>query len=216
VSWHQTEIEGELLGLELPEAPAQTVQLADAYARVDDLVLTFSESPQWQLRTQIYWRYCRKLEDIAPAVELIVSLQTNLLDVPADLSTRTQVSADETFFLARDQHNFHELARSSRPQLVTSARASGCILFRLANANVSYAEIIHPNDFRETMLEALPDLHVDDPAALCRHRLFARRLEKGVILRARVLAFLLPQDDDLRITRHMYRQFAAFEPVLTA
>jgi hypothetical protein len=216
VVWNQTEIDGELLGLELPDPSPQGTEPSDAYARIDDLVVTFSESPQWQLRTQFYWRYCRKLESIAPAVELIASLQTNLLDAPADVSTRTHLSADETFYLASDQHSFRELARSSRPQLITSELSAGCILFRLTSANVSYAEIVHPSDFRETTLEALPELRVEDPATSCRHRLFGRRLEKGVILRARVLAVLLPQDDDLRIARHLYRLFAASEPVLTA
>ena len=216
VVWNQLEVDGELLGVELPEAEHQPLVVSDSYGRGDDLVVTFADTPQWQLRAQIYWRVARSLAETVAALELIVSLQTSLLDVPAEASTLSRVSADEVLYLSSDQRNFHELARSSLPQVISSSKASGCIVFRLASANLSYVEIVHPSDFRETTVEAVPELHVDDPATLCRHRLFRRRLEKGVILRGRILGVLMPQDDDLRLARQFYKSFAASEPVLTA
>jgi hypothetical protein len=214
--WNQTELDVDSLGVELPEAASVAPVVQDAYTRASDLVVTFADTSQWQLRSQVYWRLSEFLPATAAGVELIVSLQTSLLDAPADISTLSRVASDEIFYLPNGQHEFRELVRSAQPQRLNSSHALGCFVFRLASANVSYAEFVHPIDYRETLLEAVPDLRVDDPATLCRHKLFERRLEKGVILRSRVMGLFLPQDDDLRLARKCYQVFAASEPVLTA
>jgi hypothetical protein len=214
--WNQMKLDVDFLGVELPETASINRIVRDAYCRVDDLVVTYADTSQWQLRPQIYWRYCDRWSGSCVGVELIASLQTSLLDAPADIATISRVAADEMFYLSAHQHDFRELARSAHPQCISPSLAVGCFVFRLTSANVSYVELIHPSDFRETLLEAVPELQVDEPAALCRHRLFGRRLEKGVILRGRVLGLFMPQDDDLRLARKCYQSFAESEPVLTA
>jgi hypothetical protein len=48
-----------------------------------------------------------------------------------------------------------------------------------------------------------------------RHHLFARPLEKGVILRSRVLGLWLEPQDDVAVALAHFRRFAASEPPLT-
>ena len=47
------------------------------------------------------------------------------------------------------------------------------------------------------------------------HRLFAERLEKGVILRSRIRGLFVPRDHDTELAQSEYRRFAASEPPLT-
>jgi hypothetical protein len=211
---NHTALELQLLGVQLPESDS-SVTTEDAYARGDDLVLTYAETAQWKLRTQIYWRYARQYA-LACGIEVVASLQTSLLDAPAAVNVSSRIAADEILALTNDRLDFFELARSSRPHHLTRAMTRGCFVFRLAGANLSYVEIVHPGDFQETSIEAIADLHVEDPATISRHRLFGRRLEKGVILRGRVLGLFVPQDDDLRLVKQYYQVFAQSKPVLTA
>jgi hypothetical protein len=211
---NHAELELQLLGVQLPESDS-TVSIEDAYARVDDLVVTYAETPQWKLRSQIYWRYARQYAQ-ACGIEVVASLQTSLLDAPAAIDVSSRIAADEVLALSHNHLAFIELARSSRPHHLTKSTTCGCFVFRLAGANLSYVEMVHPGDFHESSIEAVADLHVEDPATISRHRLFGRRLEKGVILRGRVLGLFVPQDDDLRLVKQYYQVFAQSKPVLTA
>ncbi len=47
------------------------------------------------------------------------------------------------------------------------------------------------------------------------HQLFAERLEKGVILRARVLGVLVDRDGDLAAAARHYENFVSAAPPLT-
>jgi hypothetical protein len=73
--------------------------------------------------------------------------------------------------------------------------------------------MVHPADFQGTTL----DIEARPAAALARlqHALFVSRLEKGVILRARVLGLFLARDDDMSATAEHFSLFSATEPPLT-
>ena len=47
------------------------------------------------------------------------------------------------------------------------------------------------------------------------HRLFAERLEKGVILRSRIRGLFIPRSHTDELARHEYRRFAASKLPLT-
>jgi hypothetical protein len=85
-----------------------------------------------------------------------------------------------------------------------------CFIFRLAGSQSSYVEMVHPADFNESMLRRSPSGETE-----LSHRLFAGRLEKGVILRSRIRAIFVPRDSDAALARACYADFAAAEPVLT-
>ena len=71
-------------------------------------------------------------------------------------------------------------------------------------------EMVHPSDFTESAFCRGPD-----GAAELSNRLFQGRLEKGVILRSRLRALLLPPEDDVALAAACYSDFAASEPPLT-
>jgi len=73
--------------------------------------------------------------------------------------------------------------------------------------------MVHPADFSGS------ELTEDDSAGghvAIRHRLFVQRLEKGVLLRARVRGLLLAREADVELAAATYRSFAGLGPPLGA
>jgi hypothetical protein len=88
----------------------------------------------------------------------------------------------------------------------------GCFLFRLADG-VSYAEMVHPADYETSSIEQIRTAD-GGPQTCLRQKLFLRRLEKGVILRSRLLALFLPTDGDQQAAAAAYRNYCLSEPPL--
>ena len=148
---------------------------ADAYERGGDLVLTCAETAVRPLRVQVYWRVLpsEALPAGAAGFDLQVSVQTSLLDADSTLWTETTAPARHVARLANT--------------------AADCWLFRLPDSRYCYAEMIHPADDRGCALSR--GANAAD-GWLLRRSLFGERLEKGVILRARLRGLLLPRQDD--------------------
>ncbi len=202
-----------LLGLRLPAATA-----LEAYARLGDLVAIYSPTEARPFRSQAYWRLASHAvrvqeHEALSAIELVASQQTDLLDSRPDLSVGSELASVTTFRLTDvATAAFDEIDLARKPVF---SRASGiaCFLFRLPGNAVSYVEIVHPLDFETTQL----DFVNKDGTALVRttHHLFAQRLEKGVILRARVLGLFVNRCDEMRSAAAHYARFAASDPPLT-
>jgi hypothetical protein len=167
---------------------------ADAYERGGDLVLTYAETAMRPLRVEIYWRVLT--DEVLPAAaagfDLQVSAQTSLLDADSALWSESRVPA---------QH----VAR-------LSDAAADCWLFRGADSRYSYAEMIHPADDRGCLLSR--GANAAD-GWLLRRSLFGERLEKGVILRARLRGLLLPRHDDEQAAIAACESFVASQLPLT-
>jgi hypothetical protein len=86
-------------------------------------------------------------------------------------------------------------------------------LFRLAGCNFSYAEIVHPAGAHGTKLQARPE--GAGQRVQLGHRLFAERLEKGVILRARALGLWIDRAGDEDAAAQHFQAFMAAELPLT-
>jgi len=91
------------------------------------------------------------------------------------------------------------------PEPEDSPLAPHCYLFRFPGRQYSYAEMVRPADARQSNWEGW--LHDGDYRMELRHELFAERLEKGVILRARVLGVLLDRKDDMAAAIGHWRSF---------
>jgi hypothetical protein len=159
----------------------------ECYRRGHDLVVTYRPTTERQVRIQIYYRAIPG-DDLSPAagVEVIISAQTDLLDVAPTAQTSSLLpsfslhriwSFDETLqsFIPLDQQHLHE---------------SDSYLVRPLLEDVSYLEMIHPSDFAGVELStalAHSELH---------WTLFPERMEKGVIRRSRLCGLLLPQEQD--------------------
>ena len=86
-------------------------------------------------------------------------------------------------------------------------------MIRLENAGLSYAQMIHPRDARETTLRSASE--TGPQTVELRHQLFAQRLEKGVILRATALGVLLDRANDCAAAALHYAAFLAEQLPLT-
>jgi hypothetical protein len=147
-----------------------------------------------------------------PAIELIASVQTSLLDSDPTLNVRSHAAARDVLQLTSV-----EASRASTIEwnggerhFLAASTAIACFIFRLTGGPSSYIEMVHPADFNQSVLRRLPSGKTE----VC-HRLFAGRLEKGVILRSRVRALLVPGEHDASLASACYAEFAASEPVLT-
>jgi hypothetical protein len=197
----------ELLGVDLSPALVP----ADVYGRQGDLVVNYAGTNERPVAVQVYWR--ANPEDTMGRVEidLEVSVQTPLLDSDPALSTISQLPAGQTLRLVDDvMAEFRELMSATSAEVAMGdPRLPGCWLVRPVGQAWSYAEMVHPAD-----LNASECLLADHSFRL-RHRLFLSRLEKGVILRARVRGMLLIREDDCALAAAAYHRFVHSPPPLT-
>jgi len=213
-----------ILQLGLPIADA--ARSVDHYVRGSDLIATYEETAGRPLRAQIYWRAASRRVDSsatsAPpgAIELVTSVQTGLLDSDPRMATQTLVSATEVFELSdADSGAFSKLDGVSAETEYNPTGATACFLVRLPLRVWSYAEMVHPLDAQASTVgmafRPSNDFAGSGSVWRLRHELFLQRLEKGVILRARVLGLFLSRDDDMRAAAERYAAFCAEEPPLT-
>ncbi len=79
-----------LLGVELPDDVTGPDAAVDVHVRSADLVASYAPSRGWPYGAQIYWRvWIPEQAAVLAAVELIVSVQTNLLDSHPRLMARS-------------------------------------------------------------------------------------------------------------------------------
>ena len=197
------------LGVELFGAAPTAPTSIEEYVRGGDLVATYADCPAPALRSQIYWRASsHRTEGAIAAIELVISVQTSLLDSSPRLATRSLLCVDEAVCLSS----------ADAAKRIEEGKSS-CYLYRLAETPFSYAEMVHPAQFQESAIEvpAKPNAKHDAvPNRLeLRHQLFSERLEKGVILRARVLGVFLDRQGDSEAAARHYQAFLAAEPPLT-
>lgn len=184
-------------GVELTARPRQLTPPVEQYVRGGDLVATYLDRPAPQTRTQLYWRAtAHQLAGAIAALELLASVQTDLLDGFPQLTVRSELLASEVYQMV-------DAGRGSFASIVPpgddapgdeSPDAPPCYLLRLPGGQLSYVEMVHPADRRQSQWDGW--LHGADYRLQLRHELFARPLEKGVILRARVLGVLLDRQGD--------------------
>jgi len=146
---------------------------------------------------------------------LVVSVETSLLDSCPTMAIVTHVPAQAALNLpVRGSEAFAEIDRGQVP---AGTAATGCYLFRLDNPRSSLVQAVHPVDAPTNRLEPLPDSTGGETNNyLLRHELFAARLEKGVILRARVLAALIERESDEAAAKALYDAFLDQPLPLTA
>jgi len=188
----------QILGVEFESLDSQTTTaLVDGYQRGGDLVATYASTPTRPFRVQIYWRATLSHLDSneLPIVDLQLSVQTDQLDGRPALTTAGRLPKCETLDIV------DTLGRDNPPR----GR-----LFRPAGFDFSYAELIHPADFRGAELKSL-----SDGVQFLVARLFGGELEKGVILRARVRGVFLPRRGDLALAALVFADFARQPPPLT-
>lgn len=174
---------GSVLGV-CPAVDGAAFPLLDAYVRGIDLVARYGPCEAFPFRTEVYWRAAEA------GLQLIVSVETDLLDTHPVIGVRSVMPADR--------------AGSSAP-------TDGLLVCPLESGR-AWCEAVHPSDRQEADLV----IHAAEEGAVAwEWTLFARFLEKGVIRRARLAGATLP--DGRRETASRWLDDLATQPIpLTA
>ncbi len=222
VSMESHELSGaRLLAPSLPTVEAGSAALPEVFARGDDLAAIYPPTPEFPFRTQAYWRLNTNdtvaggRYPLLASCELIASTQTDLLDSRPDIFVTSTLPVKQVFQLIDSESaRFQEIDPATNSHEFTPSAGLSCLLFRLTAKPICYAEIVFPRDFNGTRLEFRET--GDHLLATVRHHLFANRLEKGVVLRSRVLGLWMPAEADFQTTVAHYLAFAHSDPPLTA
>jgi len=176
--------------------------LADHWPRGADLVATYEPDDPRRLRSTVMWRSHGRHEGIA-SWEVVVSAQTSLLETEVAVEVWSDIAADSLLCLSGSN------APCWRPIAPGEAlpESAAAILARRAGSSCLIA--VHPTDARR--------IDIETSAGRCgvTCRLFAAPLEKGVLLRSRVLAAVGPASDDTVWAQRLCDEFAASPPPLT-
>jgi len=194
-----------ILAVRLPEVEGdETLAVADAFVRGADLVVSYAQHPLRSIQPQIYWRGLKTNGGRALlALEIVVSVQTNLLDSRPEVVVCSHLPAHGAWRLARLQPSELKQVRlrEDEPRRFSSADGPSCFVFRLQRGDqYSYAQMLPPADAAESTV-----VRHGDGRVRIEHRLFPASLEKGVILRARVRGLLMPRRQDASQAIALYR-----------
>jgi hypothetical protein len=174
--------------------------IVDCYQRGIDLVATYAQTPERNVRPQVYWRYLEP-----NGLELVLSSQTSLLDSQPLTSLESSLPEGEALGFFDGQWR-----AINTSDWQTDDRAPRSVLIRpQAMTSHSYLELVHPTDFAGVQTAST------DGLVMLRWRLFPERLEKGVIRRGRVRGYVLPRNNDETVATKLAAEFAKSELVLS-
>ena len=184
-------------------------RVEETYTRGSDVVVTYSPTPS-EIRLQIYWRRQQFPVDggTAVGIQMIVSVQTHLLDVDPSLSIVSSLQAAESWSYSDNPNARLETCQTIHANSADDARSGSLLtrLFRLESADVSYVEIVSEQDCHSMCFEQT----VGPPTMIrCETKLFHERLEKGVIRRARIWGIFVPRGQDISAIRDCQKYVAA-------
>ena len=166
------------------EAASQDTQLADLYVRGDDLIANYQSSDD-QFARELYWRV---LDDELPtssfALEMIYSLQTDLLDSQPEPRIISELKTTEVCYWSAVGN-----ALTGDLKWKKQEGADGCQLItaRLSD-ETRIAIAVYPSDL---VVMEFADIE-GETTLTC--RLNAEFLEKGVIRRTRMFAMFAASD----------------------
>ena len=189
------------------------IEVGEAYIRGCDFVARYVRSAEFPVAPQFYWRAAYHEKPNASQVEMILSVQTDLLDSNPEV-TVTSVALESRLFCASGTNAgaFRELTPHS-PELEISRDQSREHLFVFRNEmlGISYAQMVHPSDFVAARVVA----EAGRPP-LVESTLFPESLEKGVIRRGRICGWFMPAEGDLAAAVKLAKRFVEEELPLTA
>lgn len=220
-----------VLGVDVDDGqPSKPTDPLDFYPRGDDLVVTYPESSDG-VRTQVYWQWAPAITSTGemglPGFELQVSVQTHLLDTLPKISVHAHLPACEIIECRGvDPSEYRPVPKGDSYRLAPpEERCLQGLVFRIADSDLSYAQLLHPSDvLTQSQIEAslartqtLVEAQSPDAAHQyhCSSRLFHEPLEKGVIRRARVRGIFVPRENDLQAVAECGQRFVEQKLPLT-
>jgi hypothetical protein len=190
-------------------------ELTDSYVRGPDLVATYARTAPLTVAPQICWRVSFAEVLSAVQIEVVLSMHTDLLDSQPYSAVNSVGFECRLFHAAQlDATNFQQLTQADgADRFEARDSATHLFLFRSDQVALSYAEMVHPDDF----VEAEIDYRGEHYGSYRFHSLlFPERLEKGVIRRGRICGWFMPAEDDLETAVRLAQQFIEEPLPLTA
>ncbi len=196
-----TRVAGHLLGV----ATRNSNPVSDVFIRGEDLVATNSETDEQPYSLEICWHATSHKQ--IPILDLILSLETSLLESFPSVSTQSQLSADETWLVPGNETLATQVTGGSAE---IPSQEPLCVVLRPAGADWSYAEMSHPADQGTIRINSLADGQIGIDRDLA-----GAFLEKGVLRRLRLRGALVPRENDLQLAKKLSSELAVEAPPLT-
>jgi hypothetical protein len=196
-----------LLGLDLRGA----TRLVDRWARGGDLTAVYEPADTRALRATAMWRVLGHLLDMPPGVrawEVIVSVQTSLLHSDPTMAVLCDLSGSMT--LGCDADDPDEGGWHARAMPATTASPALLVRSLTTADRAPTTTLIAAHDSRGRCTEA--SLEQGRMRIVC--SLFESTIEKGVLLRSRILAAAGPATDDLAWATRLLRCYRRLPPML--
>lgn len=182
--------------------------LTDHWLRGSDLTAIYEPADPRQLRATAMWRIRGTQPDVA-CWEVVVSAQTSLLESDASLAVISDIEADELLWSAPHESSPHWQSVAAHTPLPEEAAS---LLIRRGSVNGAATSVLiasHPADRRRIALRR------SKGRVRIECWLFPSVVEKGVLLRSRVLAAIGPRLADEAWADQAATAFAASPPPLT-
>jgi hypothetical protein len=189
-----------LLGLDL----RSDHRLTDHWVRGDDVTAVYESADARHLRTTAMWRLHRP-DGATRAWELIASAQTSLLQSDSMLAVVSEIDATDILWGTCSDGAVRWHAAESSDATCVLVRRDGTD----TSAGTSVLVAAHPGDARRMTARR------DGKRVVVECWLFSTALEKGVLLRSRVLAAVGPGIDATGWAGDLAARFAASPPMLT-
>ncbi len=191
--------------------PSHALQAEEIYVRDDDLIARFRQSASDAYAFQLNWRLLKPVEPFSFAVELWVSIQTQLFDSAPEIEVSFRSAAswhqwthDNLCYHADDQYQ----ERPERGFESAQADVPAAMVTKAADSTLFW--LIDPRD--QGSIGWSGNLSAQRQTA----RLFGDFLERGVIRRARFQLWIGPSSSDFEIAKVAYRELLSSQLPLTA
>lgn len=191
---------GSLLGLDM----RSDCRLVDHWLRGDDVTAVYESADARHLRTTAMWRL-HPATGAMRAWELIASAQTSLLHSDSVLAVVSEIDATDVLWGTYTNGAMHWQTDPSPEATCVLLRGSGAA----GSAGTSVLVAAHPGDARRLTVRR------DGDRVVVECWLFSTELEKGVLLRSRVLAAVGPAADATHWAGDLAATFAVSPPMLT-
>jgi hypothetical protein len=209
-----------LLQMHLSSSAAACQPVEDCYVRGPDLIVTYAETSVRPTRPQVYWRVIDE-QDASNIIMLegIISNQTEMLDMDPSVCVSCDVPGN-TWLCHENRESREEPSTSSfRPvslehdlRVPIPVPPGGCaLLARFPELEWTFGQILLPSDLLGAELIGNPL----EQTSRVRLQLFADRLEKGVLRRARADTILVDRSRDESVIADYLWRMAQTAPPLT-
>ena len=170
------------------------------YTRGNDLVCRYAGESNQGTTLETSWQLL-EAESSSVGLELLISVQDNPPGEEPVVSVGTTGQVDECLVLDADALGWSSFDRLAGSIILESTAA---ILCRWSDRDFSYLEMLHPADFRAGELSWGPEVAGE---LAWTFQLMHHQLEKGVIRRSRLQAWLISRDADQQLAERLFVQF---------